>query len=142
MLIMLYPDQVAAQWEDLYPSIEAALPPIVGDTIDRKGNLLKAILSGNAILWVIVDTNTIYGLMLTTFHTDVPSGARNLLIYALYANMKIPDSVIESTYEVLKRFAKAELCSHIIAYTNNDRVLRMVEKIRGDSSTRLIVLEV
>ncbi len=147
-LIKLYPNQVAAHWERLWPCIEAALPPIVDSRKSevRMNNVFKSILAGKLVVHIfceLVDGETkIYGVLTTAIYNPVDSEDKELLIYSMFADVRLSRELLEEGFELIKKYALSEDCRAVNAYTKVNGFRKFIEMKGGDASFTFIRLEV
>lgn len=141
MLVQLTPDQVTKKWDWIFPAIEAAFPSI---SRPDEEEVLKSILRGDMQCWVSTRRreggNVIYAILTTTVVEETNSKTRNLWIYSIYGLRRIPEDEWVNGLEALKKFAKKNGCFKILAYTDVDEVMNLVEKLGGSARRRLLEL--
>jgi len=140
-LLRLEPDFVSKYWDEFLPMINASLPAT--EDSQRDARLLSAVMSGVLTCWAYNDEDE--GLIMfgtTTFAADTIDGERNLLIYTIFSNGKVNMGQWKQAFVRLREFAEGKGCKAIIAYSNVSRVVKLVEQLGGDSSTRVLRLEV
>ena len=148
MLLKLSDDQVVRYWEDIKDAIVAAVPPLAESGIAHTTQLLENILMGQLQVWILaeskgndlaVDTK---GTVVTTVWKDIGTGARSLLIYALWGYSFIEAPLWQDGLETLRKFARAERCTKIVSYSKVPRIIQIAEGLGANTETRLITLEV
>lgn len=132
MLIKLLPEQASNVWEDIKEALEAALPPITGKQGTRMSNLLTSILLGDLTVWICVEEGVIHGMVITTFTCDIYSGTRTLLIYAIYGYGTARSETWKDGMRTFLKFAKANNCQTIGAYTNENNVIEIARSLGGN----------
>ena len=150
MLLRLSADQISRYWEDIKTAIIAAVPPLARAEQQHISQLLENLLMDRLQAWLLVTKEgegekavfDIKALGITTVWKDIGTGARSLLIYALYGYSYVEPAVWQAGFEGLKKFAASEGCHQIVAFTKVPRVLEIVKSLGGDSDTKLITLEV
>jgi len=144
MLLRLLSEQVSHQWDVLKPAIEAALPPIAGDSSDRMNEVLLSILNGERQCWLSCyqdGKRAVNGVVVTNI-VNGDGGVKDLLIYAAHAFEPLDDSVWTEGFEGLRKFAKSKGCSRIIAYSNVERIIEMALMVGGDASFRFLTMPI
>ena len=135
MIVQLFADQIARQWDVVRHALEHSLPPIAGEGEDRMERLLEALLCGRMQCWAIYRKEeegvVMEALMCTTPIQDTNTGGADLLIYSLYSFDFATQESWVSGLELLKNWARGQGYTRIVAYTNNVRVLEMTEKLGG-----------
>jgi len=142
MLIKLMPDQVIKEWEVIKYAIKQANYEQMFDSEEAVKDHLRHIILGTMQVWSIVDQDEFAGIGVTRFNRDSAMGVQRLEIYSLYAFKSLSPSTWATCFVVLKRFAKANGCSHIMAVSDNDSVIALSEKMGGDTAQRLIVFDI
>ena len=148
MLVKLLPSQVGHYWDLLAPWIEAGLPPTTYGSDKRMTYILKDLMSNDNIqCWMItaspqVNGSSIMGVVITRVVDGGPTLIRNLEIYCMYAFKPISEDLWKEGFETLRKFARHKGCYRIIAYSDNVRVIDIVDKLGGSSNYRFITLEV
>jgi len=150
VLLKLFPDQITRYWEDIKAAVQAAVPPLAQSEQANMTQFLENLLMGRLHVWVLVEqkgegpeaTYDTKAFVITTIWKDIGTGARNLLIYALYGYSLISEELWRDGLACLRKFARAENCHQIVAYTRVPRIVEVVRLLGGDTDTRLITLEV
>jgi protoheme ferro-lyase len=139
MIVKLLPDQVATYWEYIKYGTSQALPPIAEDSEDMMNNILTGLLNGRLKCWLSIKKTEdgkrfCDGLVVTAIISDPYMQTKSLLIYALYSsNNSISDW--KDAFKSLVKYAIACDCKYINAYTQNEKLLSMIEKLGGDMYT-------
>lgn len=150
MLLKLSADQITRYWEDIKAALVSAVPPLAQADQGHVTQFLENLVMGRLQAWTLVEkkgegekaTYDIKALVVTTVWRDLGTGAKNLLIYALYGYSFVSPDLWKEGLEALKKFARAEGCHQIVAFTKVPRVIQIVEGLGGNSDTRLITLEI
>ena len=141
MLIRLYEDQIANNWDTIKYAIEESLPPVVGESSDKMNNILESLLIGDTVCWTSVDTkkdNQVNGVVVTRIVTDGPSKTKSLLIYCLYFYGKTDTEIWTSGMDTLRTYGLANGCDRVIGYSEVDAMIRMTERFGGESRYRFL----
>ena len=133
MITILLPDQVATYWDILGYAIEQSLPPIASSNEERMNRVLTSLISGESLCWVSFNNGRIEAVCVTQIFQDIISRCNSLLIYSLYGFVDDLDSIWAEGISVLAKYAKAKNCEHIIAYTDNERIIEMTDMFGGNS---------
>ena len=145
VLVQLSLDQVAKLWDVIRYSVEESLPPTVGESPDRMNNILANLLSSAMQCWISYNrsnSNKFEGVVVTEIILDRVDRSKALLIYSLYGyEIASRGSWLEG-YTALSKWARSEGCSKIIGYTNNERVIRVVKGLGGDTDYTFISVPV
>ncbi len=142
MLVKLEPDQVIREWEVIKYAIQQSTHEQIFDTPDKIRDHLREILIGGMQVWAILEGEIFVGILTTRFSHDNTMGVRRLEIYSLYGYRDIDIKSWVTCFVILKRFARAHNCSYIISLTDQEGLIRLAERFKGDTSQRLIVFEV
>lgn len=143
MLLQLLPRDITKHWEGLSEAISKSLPPITTMSRDRMAVILKSLIAGTMQCWVLLGSkNEIYAVGTTEFAIDPGSKTKNLLIFSLYSLQTVPQEQWGEGYKTLQKFAQASGCENIIAFTDIPAVVNLVEKLGGDTKTRLLTMRV
>lgn len=143
MLVKLLPEQISRNWKAIRYSIEQALPPISIGAEDRYDRILMKLLNGTMQCWVNYnkEQTQMNAIVTTTFTGDDVLGVKNLLIYSMYG-MGFSKKDFGSGMLTLFRFAKANKCNRIVAYSDSDEIISLVNRLKGDTSYTFISLPV
>lgn len=147
VLVQLLPEQISEYWDMIGDSIEKSLPPMEYASPKMMLNLLSSLMLGDMQCWFIMSSPEITGENIVAISTTIvqgrgPSGIKNLEIYTLFARRELTKSLLSDAYNTLKKFAKSRDCYRIIAYSEIDRVISIVEGLGGESKYKFITLEV
>lgn len=138
MINQLLPSQIASMWDVLSWGIERALPPVGAP--DRLSRLLDSLLAGRMQCWltssVVDDRSQLEAVVVTQIIEDEGSGERSLLVYSLYGFR--PLSNWKSDFESMGRWARAQRCTRLLAYTNSHSVIEMVKQLGGAADYTLV----
>jgi len=144
MLTKLTPEQISKFWNIIGYAAEECLPPTVGERTNRQNNLLSSALSGKLEVWASYrhsEGHIVFeGIVLTRFIDDDIAGTRNLLIYGIYSYVEsdLDNSTWITGLKTLVKYAIGRRCSLIVAYTNFEHIVKVVNELGGDTSFRLI----
>jgi hypothetical protein len=146
MLVKLLPEQVANFWEVLGSQIAPVLAPVVDVTPDVMNNILSSIMVGKMDCWAIVTKTEnlvkLNGTILTAIIVDDFTEVRNLLIYSMYGNGNISMQDWQKGKETLVKYAKSKNCKKIVAYTSNDNIKNLADRLGAVTSEVFISLDV
>lgn len=137
MLLRLLPEQVAKQWDQVWPAIEYTLPEPISPSAGT--NVLQKLMSGALTCWVVVDDGELKAIMTTAMQVDL-SGRKSLLIYSLFGYEKVPIKTWVGAANALRNWARGLGCIDMIAYTDNDNspVMKLV-RVLGGNTDRIVV---
>lgn len=142
MLIRLMPDQIMKYWPQIRDCILAAIPPVSDLTEDALLVLQSEFLSGEMDAWIGATDDGVYGVATTKIVVDDPSLTRNLLIYSVTMIDDAPASAISEGLQKLKQYAIGKRCRRVIAYSNNEKLLSIARRLKGDDSYRIIYFDI
>ena len=128
-------------------SIESSLPPKDFGSPNRMLNILTSLMLGDMQCWFIMSSPEITGENIVAILTTVvqgggPTEIKNLEIYTLFARRELTKSLLSSAYDTLRKFAKSKDCYRIIAYSDVDRIVSIVNELGGEAKYKFITLEV
>ena len=142
MLLRMMPDQIARHWEETFKGpMQATLPPIAGESLDRMNNILESFLAGGLAMWLSytkTDSIKVSGFIVTQVIADAPSGTLALLIYSVYSPDGSSDQEWAEGFAGLCDYARARNCNRVIAYSNVEQIFKRAEQFGGDISYRFI----
>lgn len=148
MLIQLTPEQISKYYNDIEAGIKVSVPPLAKSSPEVVTRVMERLIGGTMQAWMLVDWTgpekapTIYALAVTVLYPDIGSGYLNLLIYALYGYVLVPDALWREGLETLKKYAASVGAGNVVAFTRVPRIVQIVEALGGDTATRFISLEV
>ena len=123
MLIRLMSSQVGNFWKEIRQTAAESIAWPINE--EDYANILNGLESGKLQAWLALsESEKLLGVLLTTVIEDIFLSKRSLLIYALKSFGPSKELDWETGLEGLKKFAKASGCSQIIAYTNNERLVK------------------
>lgn len=145
MLLMLLPAQVADRWEVIKFAIEKALPPFELASPDAMNKILEDLLNGKMQCWASFQKASealdIDGVVVTEIG-ESRSGLRSLLIYALYGFQQVSEKSWLDGIEALGKFARANKCMYVTAYTDIEYMVDMAKKLGGSAEYRFCMFPV
>lgn len=145
MLVKILKSDIPDYWKVLAPMIQIAIPEFYEKEERNMVNILEAMLDGSLIGWFIYsegENPQVLGLVTTHFVFDAIGGNKSLMVYSLYGVNNIPKKVWLDGVRTLTKFARANDCRSISAFTVLDNVKGIADKLGADVSTTLIKLEV
>ena len=142
MLLQLLPRDITKHWDGISEAISKSLPPITSMSKDRMTVILKSLMAGTMQCWILHEPDGIYAVGTTEFATDPGSKTKNLLIFSLFGLRPVSQEMWMEGYKTLQKFARANGCESIIAFTDIPGVAGLVERLGGNADTRLIVMGV
>lgn len=146
MLTKLIPEQIASYWDIIKEAVEKSLPPKVVEDQDNMNRILESLLLGNAQCWVSHRYNgnsKVLEVILTTqIIYDSMTNTKSLLIYSIYGYGKSPNSSWIDGLKTLVKYAYANNCVQIIAYSNVEKIKKLVSRLGGDASYSFLTLPI
>lgn len=148
MLIQLTPEQIAGNWDFLRQCIVTNMP-MQRDHREQDNNILLALLGSLMHCWVDAKQTTedgkpkteIRAVVVTQILEDDISQVSSLLIYSLYGlNNAFDFTSWKKGVLTLVKFARANGCGRILAYTGNKSILTFMQRLGADISQRVLIL--
>ncbi len=140
-LIKLLPAQIMEYWEYIRECIAEALPPFVEDNSSSFLVIQEQLLIGSMQCWFIThDTvpSIIYAVVTTRTVIDDSTFTKNLLLFSVTSTEDHPVGMWEEAYSKFKLYAKSQYCNKIIAFSDNELVIRLAKSLGADINWRLI----
>lgn len=121
-----------------------ALPQYVLANEQSMANILKSIIAESMWVWTMSNDNgELQVLATTTIIEDPISNTRNYLVYSIFGDPNIKDGRDwELGLANIAADAKAKHCKSIIAYSQEPLAINLVNSLGGNTSTKLLVLEI
>lgn len=142
-IVKLLPEQVSKYWDVIRAGILSTPSHIATMNSESIRNILKNILIGNVQCWAAIDEKEeICGFVLTSLADDYVSNERFLNIYDLYLVKPLPREVWTAGIEALKKFAVANKCNKITAYTYYENIANIAKKLGFNTDCRFMIMEV
>ena len=140
VLVKLTPDQVAAYWDAIRPTIEAALPPIADpESEERMNNILARLLADNMHCWVVQRDGQIFGVGTVIIQEDAATKNRDLLLYSVYASAGATKEDWKDALDTVSRWAISKGCKRFVGYTTNPEMIRILEMLGAEFWTYAMV---
>lgn len=140
-LTKLTPEQVMEYWPQIRECIEVSLPPLVRADGESMLRVQESLLLGRLECWIASETHDLtktLGVATTSFVTDEISQTKNLLIYTATTIASHNQEMWRRCYEIISRYARANGCANIIAYSELPEVIGLVERLGGNSNWRIL----
>lgn len=132
MIIKLIPEQITELWDSIRYGIIHAIAPLVDPTPDNIQDILCQLLRQDMQCWCVyedIDGNKdIHGYIITSISIDANTKFRSLVIYSVFLYKQVNPNVWADGMNLVERFALANDCTRIVAYTNNPTILSIAEK--------------
>lgn len=131
----LYPQAIKQIWSQLKYGLEKALPPTSGQDYQGYTSILAALLSEKAQCWVVYsqeeNTPKLHGFVVSMLRNDPLTKNKYLHLYAIYAFRPLTEQAWTRLYACVNKFAKAQGCSALTSFTNNDQVAKQFARLGG-----------
>lgn len=133
MIYQVRTEDLKEGWKALRPYILEALPPQIAVHETAISNILKALLIGDAQLWLVYplddeETRIPIAIAVTTVYSDPLTRARSLLIYSFTAIGELTRQDYLHGIQDLKKYAKEKNCYNLIAFIENENLVGLIEK--------------
>ena len=143
MLVKLLKTDIPKVWESIAPMIEEAVPIWVNkEEENTMVKILESLMIGTLTGWLIQsqDGSELLGMGTTNIVRDEHSGAKTLIIYTLYSVSPKPvaSEIWVDGFDTIIRYAKAEGCTSIGAFTQESNVVALASSMNADVSTTYI----
>lgn len=140
MLIHVQPEKVSEYWDFFSRAIMESVPPILQAQDELvNSQMLYSVLMENLNVWVYENEEQKMTFVTTTcFITDPVLQRRMMLIYSMTAVRKVEMTHWKESLTTLKKFADAHNASDIIAYSDNENIIKTIKKFGGKADLRLI----
>ena len=142
MLTLLTPSQISERWEDLKAAILVSMPPYASITSEGMNNILECLMGGSMQGWMLHEGDDNHAFATTRIEIDPSSGAKNLLIFSLYAYRFIAQEFWADGIAGLKLFATESGCQNVIAFTMESRVLELAKMLSASTDVHLLTWRV
>lgn len=148
MLLKLFAEQVVDKWDDIFPAINAALPSLEEDSKEynsREDVLMRSFLKGNLVCWLMVsgeDKEKIIGVLTTSIIIDPGTEMKSLFIYSIFAYQFLSIKSWVTVLEPLMKYARREGCVNILAFSDVEKIINIMNEVGADTSQKVLRLEV
>lgn len=146
MLTRLLPEQISSFWDIIKYAIEESLPPVVGEHPDKINRILSSLLSGKSQCWASYvrngESSKFEGIVITKILYDDVSDTRNFLIYCLYGYNPVNRTSWLNGLKSLAKYAKSKGCSQIVGYSEIDFIIKLADRLGGNTDFRFISFNV
>jgi len=140
VLVKLFPDQIAERWDFIKPAIDGSLPMIADDeSPDRMNNILESLLLDQTQCWISSNKGKVNAVVTTKIAFDDTTKTSSLLLYSVYSFGETVRKDWIEAFGTLSKFAESKECSRLIAYTDNEDLIRLSERLGGQSTTFLCI---
>ncbi len=139
-LAELTPEQVLEDWSAISEGISLSFPPT--NTNNSMEEILPMLTSGSMKCWVFSEGDKTWVLLTLLPILDYGSRVPNLLVYSVYAYKPVSLQKWTTIIGEIKKYAKVKGFHSLIAFSNVERIINMVEILGWDTSYRVLKLEV
>jgi len=140
---ILAPGDYRKMWNVIRYGLLQSVPPTAGGGLDSLRKVLVQLLTGKAQVWLLYKKKAErMQLMLLTYQDQDPlTGAKFLIIYAVYGYSAVTNEEWFAVSDRLERFAKQEKCGRIIAFTAAKRITELAKSTGFADQYHLIAKE-
>lgn len=134
MLVRLEVHEVDKFWPILRKALDS-----INEGMEEPEKVLEALLDDSIQCWLILDTEeNLIGFVNTRLGSVEPQGTKIMEIRDLYSLNGIPTDVFSDANDRLGLFAKQNGCSQMVAYSDNEQVVRRAKYYGFKTSTVMI----
>lgn len=137
------PEHVAHNWPIIRLSLLKSWPE--GSTLSEEAlaNIQVAMGEGVMDCWMVIQQLEDRSQKILAVMTGYPSsdglvGDKSYHIFSLFGFGYLPNELWRTGFEAIAQRANSLGCSELTAISSNARVIKMLEWLGGDSSTRLV----
>jgi len=146
VLLRLDDEQVTTYWENIRQTLLANDLPMADANANSMKVVLHGLLQGSIQAWILYNIvegkEDILAMALTAFSVEPVTLTKNLVIYNLYGYSFVPPRMWTEGLQGFKKFAKANDCYTVIAYSKVPRIMQIAQELGGDTSMHVINLEI
>lgn len=143
MIIKLLPEQITKLWDSIRYGVIHSIAPIIEPTPENMQDVLCQLLRQDMQCWCVYgEDKKIYGYIITSIVIEPNTLFRSLSIYSVFLYEKANPEMWADGMELIERFAKANKCTRVTAFTNNPSILSIAEKGGYNSDYTYIVKEI
>lgn len=145
-IIKLLPEQISEHWGLIASALGRTVPREMGEEARVVNNILHSLIDESMQCWFCgkyeeggLET---YVIIITGVITNMGTNERCLMIYTVYWFQPPPNALWESGLNVLRKYARSQGCSKIVAYSKFDMITNLVKALGGDVSWKYLQIEV
>lgn len=139
MLVRLSSEQLKEYWPMVERALRSSAVALSRMSEERINHVLNHLMRGRAVCWINEKAKNVTTVVITSITKEPLSQTRNLLIYAAHAFMKCSsDEYLEMAGDIGK-YAKAEGCDHVLVYSSNDKLTKLLKENGGVENYTLVV---
>jgi hypothetical protein len=145
VITKLAANQIQVYWDSIEEALKAAVPVFADASPEACQQMMESLITDRMQVWAVTsleETPKIYALLVTGFHQDIGTGFRTLLVYAIYGYSFIPEEIWKDGLEKLKDYAREHGVGTISAFTQVDRIVKVLDELGADTSTTFITMKV
>lgn len=129
LIVKLMPEQISQLWDSIRYGIIKSIAPLTDPTPDNMQDILCQLLKQDMQCWCVYDDEkNIYGYIVTSISVDINTNFRTLIIYSVFLYKKASVEMWGEGFEAIEKYAKANKCTRIAAYTSNEKILSIAGK--------------
>lgn len=136
-------EQVTENWAMIKAAIEESMPMYEEANLATTNNILMAVLSGSMQVWASFDTDgessTIKAIAVTKLIIDPITDVRSVLIHNLFGFVELSDMEWDEGFLVLGKWAAAQGCTRMTAYTDQTTVIERAVKLKAKTTMYLSI---
>ncbi len=138
MLIRLLPEQISHRWDMIKRTIAETSPPYADTSPGALNNILMSLLNGSLQCWISVVDGEVDAIATTCIEEDIHSGARNVLMYSVFALRQTTSKSWIEAFEAIRKYARGERCEAMVLITKEPKIIKIAEKFGGDTGWRYV----
>ena len=136
MLLQIMPEQVIQFKSVIEDAVNSAIPKIPGESRSKMNNIIKLLLLGEMIGWIVYrkldgGSKESIGFMITKIMYDDITETKSVLIYCLHTYSNATDKEWEEGFNALLKYGVKHGCVRISGYVSLDYLIDKVEYFGG-----------
>lgn len=139
-LIALDAATTMKMWPTINSAILFSLPPLAQAVQWSEEKILAAINRGELTLWVYSEGPQILAVLSTTVTGDTITGTRAMLIYSAHSDGGLTTEDWRTIVSTLANAAHVAGFSKLVAYSDVQRVIDIVQELGGNARIRVCEL--
>lgn len=129
--------QIKDRWKDIRALLDVSLPPSTTSSDKNMMRVLESLLEGSLQCWMVLNGEKPVGMLITSIIIEAGTLERNLLIYS-FNSIGISDELLFTGFSELCKVAREAKCVNLQAYTENDRIVELVQQLGGTASVKFL----
>jgi len=146
MLSKLTAGDISKNYDWIKNAIKDSVPNHIELTDEGMINIMKSLAVGGMEAWTIYsldnDVQNIKVLMITMITFDDIFDQNNLLIYSIKGFESLSMKEWRDSLDSLMVYGRSRKISNITAFTNIDRVIKIVNELGGNTDTKFITIPI